>query len=134
MRCLAVFNSNIHGRKKHKTGSKKWQKHKKSKRKNFHRIERTLENTGFSRVPLKENSNFDTMHPLKPKGVHLGYGGAKQMYKLVLLTQCLYITPKLRPIKRYEFRTIPPFFNNRILKTFFVYIGVINDYYLHVRS
>ena len=56
------------------------------------------------------------------------------MCKLVLLTQYLYIAPKLRPIKRYKFRTIPPFFNHRILKTPFIYIGVINDYYLHVRS
>ena len=49
------------GRKEHKIGSKKRQKHKKSKRKNFHRIERTLENTGFSRVPLAERKGFEPL-------------------------------------------------------------------------
>jgi len=47
------------GEKEHKIGSKMHLKSKKSKRKNFHRIERTLENTGFSRVKLANDPNFD---------------------------------------------------------------------------
>ena len=47
------------GEKENKIGSEKRRKHKKSKRKNFHRIERTLENTGFSRVPLAETERFE---------------------------------------------------------------------------
>ena len=61
------------GEKEHKIGSKKRQKHKKSKRKNFHRIEKTLENTGLSRVKLSmgyEKDGFafliDGFEPSKP--------------------------------------------------------------------
>ena len=36
-------------------------KSKKSRSENFHRIERTLENTGFSRVPLAERMGFEPM-------------------------------------------------------------------------
>ena len=49
------------GRKGNINGSKKRQKHKKSRQKDFHRIERTLENTGFSRVPLAERMGFEPM-------------------------------------------------------------------------
>ena len=49
------------GEKEHKIGSKMQQKHKKSRQKDFHRIERTLENTGFSRVPLAERMGFEPM-------------------------------------------------------------------------
>ena len=49
------------GEKEHKIGSEKRQKHKKSKSEFFCRIERTLENTGFSRVPLAERMGFEPM-------------------------------------------------------------------------
>jgi len=55
------------GEKEHKIGSKMHLKSKKSKRKNFHRIERTLENTGFSRVKLAETEGFE---PSSLKGHH----------------------------------------------------------------
>ena len=55
------------GEKEHKIGSKMHLKSKKSKRKNFHRIERTLENTGFSRVQLAETEGFE---PSSLKGHH----------------------------------------------------------------
>ena len=47
--------------KEHKIGSKKRQKCKKSGSENFHQIERTLENTGFSRVPLAERKGFEPL-------------------------------------------------------------------------
>ncbi len=49
------------GRKENKIGSEKRQKCKKSWSENFHEIERTLENTGFSRVPLAERMGFEPM-------------------------------------------------------------------------
>ena len=49
------------GEKEHKIGSEKRQKHKKSKSGFFCRIEITLENTGFSRVPLAERMGFEPM-------------------------------------------------------------------------
>lgn len=52
------------GRKEHRTGSKMHLKSKKSRSENFRRIERALENTGFSRVPLANDSNFDR-NPLR---------------------------------------------------------------------
>ena len=47
------------GRKEHRTGSKMHLKSKKSRSENFRRIERALENTGFSRVPLAEMVGFE---------------------------------------------------------------------------
>ena len=55
------------GEKEHKIGSKMHLKSKKSKRKNFHRIEKTLENAGFSRVQLAETEGFE---PSSLKGHH----------------------------------------------------------------
>ena len=55
------------GEKEQKIGSKNWQKHKESKQKDFHRIERTLENTGFSRVQLAETEGFE---PSSLRGHH----------------------------------------------------------------
>ena len=55
------------GEKEHKIGSKMHLKSKKSKRKNFHRIEKTLENNGFSRVKLAETEGFE---PSSLKGHH----------------------------------------------------------------
>ena len=49
----------LFGEKEHKIGSKMHLKSKKSRSENFCRIERTLENTGFSRAPLAKNRNFD---------------------------------------------------------------------------
>ena len=49
------------GEKEHKIGSEKRQKHKKSKSEFFCRIEKNLENTGFSRVPLAERMGFEPM-------------------------------------------------------------------------
>ena len=49
------------GRKEHRTGSKMHLKSKKSRSENFHQIEKTLENTGFSRVPLAERMGFEPM-------------------------------------------------------------------------
>ena len=49
------------GEKAHKIGSKKHLKIKKSRSENFCRTERTLENTGFSRVPLAERMGFEPM-------------------------------------------------------------------------
>ena len=49
------------GRKENKIGSEKRQNHQKSKSENFYRIERTLENTGFSRVPLAERKGFEPL-------------------------------------------------------------------------
>ena len=47
------------GEKEHKSGSKMHLKSKKSRSENFYRLERTLENTGFSRVPsLSKNPCF----------------------------------------------------------------------------
>ena len=45
----------------HLGGSKMHLKSKKSNAKIFHRIERTLENTWFSRVPLAERMGFEPM-------------------------------------------------------------------------
>ena len=49
------------GEKEHKSGSKMHLKSKKSRSENFYQIERTLENTGFSRVPLAERMGFEPM-------------------------------------------------------------------------
>ena len=49
------------GEKEHKIGSKMHLKSKKSKRKNFHRIEKTLENAGFSRVQLSSAHEKDIL-------------------------------------------------------------------------
>ncbi len=49
------------GRKENKIGSKKHLKSKKSRSENFHEIERALENTGFSRVPLAERKGFEPL-------------------------------------------------------------------------
>ena len=51
------------GRKENKIESKKRQNHKKSKSENFYRIERTLENTMLSRVPLAEAVGFEPTSP-----------------------------------------------------------------------
>ena len=47
------------GEKAHKIGSKMRLKSKKSNAEIFRRIERTLENTGFSKVPLAETARFE---------------------------------------------------------------------------
>ena len=60
------------GEKEHKIGSKKRQKCKKSGSENFYETERTLENNGFSRVPLANNHNFNGNYF---KGVQLKVGG-----------------------------------------------------------
>ena len=49
------------GRKENKIGSEKRQNHQKSKSEYFYRIERTLENTGFSRVLLAERKGFEPL-------------------------------------------------------------------------
>ena len=61
------------GRKEHKIGSEMRQKRKKSKRKKFCWIERTLENTGFSRVHLERHSNFGIELPPVEATWHICY-------------------------------------------------------------
>ena len=67
MRCLAVFNSNIHGQKREQNRLEKASEKQKIKVGDFCRIERTLESTGFSRVPLAETEGFE---PSSLKGHH----------------------------------------------------------------
>ena len=61
MRCLAVFNSNIHGKKREQNRLEKASEKQKIKVGDFYRIERALENTGFSRVPLAGRMGFEPM-------------------------------------------------------------------------